>query len=181
MGAALVALPADTELFGAVRRTVGTERNDLYDTVNSLGDGRTLVALLGGMYLLGSRNDKDTATLAFAALVNTGIQTEGLKRLTGRARPGMDDGGDFEGPRISQGYTSFPSGHTGAAFAVATVLAKRHPKQKWLYYGLASAVGLSRIQKGAHFPGDVLAGAAIGIYTGNWTVKHGPRLIEIRF
>lgn len=181
IGAALLALPMDKDLFKSVRRATGTGNNDFFDTANSLGDGTVLIPLLGGMYLLGGKSDKDTATLAFAALVNAGLTTEGLKRLTGRERPDTDGGGEFHGPRFENGYNSFPSGHTSAAFAVATVLANRNPKQKWLYYGLASAVGVARIRKGAHFPADVLAGAGVGIYVGNWTLNHGPRLIEFRW
>lgn len=62
---------------------------------------------------------------------------------------------------------SFPSGHTTAAFAVASILFFCFPKK----YGtpalfLAILVGLSRIYLGVHFPSDVAAGAFIGLFVG---------------
>ena len=65
---------------------------------------------------------------------------------------------------------SFPSGHTITAFAAATALylaCTDSPGRRplWLF-GLAAAAGLSRIAVGAHWPGDVLAGAAIGLIAG---------------
>jgi undecaprenyl-diphosphatase len=82
---------------------------------------------------------------------------------------------------------SFPSGHTQTAFTVATVLIwaySRAGKLNWLraaiILGIASLIGVSRIYVGAHFPLDVLGGAALGTLTalpccwlvGRWTTKH---------
>jgi len=58
---------------------------------------------------------------------------------------------------------SFPSGHTAAAFVMATLLGYIHP---WLFpaAGLwASAVGFSRIYLGVHYPTDVMAGIVLGV------------------
>ena len=67
---------------------------------------------------------------------------------------------------------SFPSGHTTSAFATAvffsSVYSDYFPDSKWKPYILgsslltASLVGYLRYESGAHFPTDVLAGAAIG-------------------
>jgi len=60
---------------------------------------------------------------------------------------------------------SFPSGHTIAAFSVATVIARRYPNQRWVpyvAYGLAAVVGFSRLTLSAHFPSDVFVGGALG-------------------
>jgi membrane-associated phospholipid phosphatase len=59
-------------------------------------------------------------------------------------------------------------------------MAKHHPKQKWIYYGLATAVGFSRVRAGQHFPSDVLAGAGLGIYAANNSLN-GTNLISIKF
>ena len=86
---------------------------------------------------------------------------------------GGPEAGDFTGPGLKDGYVSFPSGHTSAAFAVGTVLAKRYPKYKWAFYGLATLVGIARMQKSAHFPSDVLVGAGLGIYAANHAIQAG--------
>lgn len=66
---------------------------------------------------------------------------------------------------------SFPSGHTSAAFALAGTLSKEHPKNKWLYIGLASVVGWSRVAQGRHHWLDVVAGAGIGYASGRWAAE----------
>ena len=151
------------------------------DAVNSLGTPQVLVPALAAMYLLGNRDDKDTANMAISALASAAIVTQGMKYMTGRARPNMADAGVFVGPHAGKGHDSFPSGHTAAAFAVATVVADRHPEQKWLYYSLATAVGVARVRKSAHFPSDVLVGAAVGMYAGDKALQGSRGILSIRF
>jgi membrane-associated phospholipid phosphatase len=65
---------------------------------------------------------------------------------------------------------SMPSGHTLTAFAVAAgiyfaIPLARRRRHAWLWL-LAVGTGLSRIAVGAHWPGDVAVGAALGILAG---------------
>jgi undecaprenyl-diphosphatase len=58
---------------------------------------------------------------------------------------------------------SFPSGHSAAAAAFTGALAMEAPKSVVLPVGVAAAgVAFSRVYTGAHYPGDVLAGLALG-------------------
>jgi undecaprenyl-diphosphatase len=58
---------------------------------------------------------------------------------------------------------SFPSGHATVSFACATVLALAVPRlAPWLYV-LAALVAFSRVYVGVHYPGDVVAGAVLGV------------------
>jgi undecaprenyl-diphosphatase len=57
---------------------------------------------------------------------------------------------------------SFPSDHATAAFAIAVAVLLRHRKAGILALALATLVSLGRVAVGTHYPGDVLAGAALG-------------------
>jgi undecaprenyl-diphosphatase len=134
------------------------------------------------MYLMGGDDDRKSGVTAISAMINGAVMTQGLKMLIGRERPG--ESGDelrLGGPRHDAYDSSFPSGHTSLAFAVATVMANHEPKRKWLYYGLATAVGVSRIRKSAHFPSDVLVGAGVGIYAGRSALDSGGRPLHFKF
>jgi undecaprenyl-diphosphatase len=61
--------------------------------------------------------------------------------------------------------SSFPSGHTLAAFCTAFDLAES-PAETAAYVGFASAVAISRVHLRAHHPSDVVGGAAIGSVLG---------------
>ncbi len=80
-------------------------------------------------------------------------------------------------------FHSFPSGHTGIAFANATFLQRRYG---WKFgvpaYVLATYVGWGRVYAKKHHWWDVVAGAAIGagaalIYTRPFAEKHELSLV----
>ncbi len=63
---------------------------------------------------------------------------------------------------------SFPSGHTSAAFMMATLISYfSQPfadlSLVFLLYGWAALIGFSRVILGVHFPTDTLMGAVLGI------------------
>lgn len=61
---------------------------------------------------------------------------------------------------------SFPSGHTGAAFAVATVMLLCMPKKCGIpAIFLATLIAFSRLYNGVHYPTDVLGALLIGVLT----------------
>ena len=59
--------------------------------------------------------------------------------------------------------TSFPSGHSAAAFAFATGAGHVMPMAAIPLRLLATAVAYSRVHTGVHYPGDVVAGSLIGV------------------
>jgi len=119
-----------------------------------------------------------TFLLAGEAVINAEILTTVMKDIDRRLKPiEVPPNGSFadtwfqanDGSLI-RGIGSFPSGHTIAAFSVATVFADRHPKYKWVAYGLAGVVGFSRVSLQAHHPSDVFAGAVLGYAIAHYTV-----------
>jgi membrane-associated phospholipid phosphatase len=72
---------------------------------------------------------------------------------------------------------SFPSGHTCLAFASAHALAYLIPRWRWAFYAVAALVGVERIGENAHYCSDVVAGAALGVFSAYLARRLiGPRL-----
>lgn len=63
---------------------------------------------------------------------------------------------------------ALPSGHTASAFALVGAMVGLRWRAKWLVMAalMALAIGWSRVAAGAHWPSDVLAGAALGLVCG---------------
>jgi undecaprenyl-diphosphatase len=143
----------------------------LSDVGNEVGSGGSLLALSGILLMVGyvfhrasfKRAGWDTLIAhAVAGGVNTAI-----KHLVGRGRPKFmhTDVSTFL-PFGGKGWDSFPSGHSMATFAVATVLAVRFPKARWIIIVTAVAVSISRLIRASHFLTDIVAGAALGVLIG---------------
>ncbi|MFB7586774.1 phosphatase PAP2 family protein [Streptomyces sp. NPDC056169] len=86
------------------------------------------------------------------------------KRLVHRPRP------DREAARVvvsrhvrMPDSASFPSGHTASAVAFAAAVGVVLPGVAVPLGALAAAVGYSRVHTGVHYPGDVVAGAVLGV------------------
>lgn len=84
-----------------------------------------------------------------------------LKNSIKRRRPD-DVIAEFVAFLIPSDKFSFPSGHTAAAFVMATLVSFYYPTFSLLAYSLASVIGFSRVLLGVHFPSDLLAGALLG-------------------
>jgi len=120
-----------------------------------------------------------TFLLAGEAVIDSEILTTVMKDIDRRLKPiEVPPNGSFadtwfqshDGSLI-RGIGSFPSGHTIAAFSVATVFADRYPKYRWVAYGLAGLVGFSRVSLQSHHPSDVFAGAVLGYAIAHYTVQ----------
>jgi undecaprenyl-diphosphatase len=85
------------------------------------------------------------------------------KQAFGRDRPSI---ADFPRARLGRvpASLSFPSGHSAAAAAFAAAVAMEAPARIAVPVAVtAGAVCFSRVYTGVHYPGDVLAGASLGV------------------
>jgi diacylglycerol kinase family enzyme/membrane-associated phospholipid phosphatase len=94
---------------------------------------------------------------ASSALVNVV-----LKRIFGRVRPDMANLRSERTLRRSPVTQSFPSGHSSSAAAFVTGVAMESPLAGAALAPVALGVGYSRVHVGVHYPGDVVAGMAVG-------------------
>jgi membrane-associated phospholipid phosphatase len=138
------------------------------------------IGVLGGFYLAGSLADNDKAIAVAqdgltASIIASGLITPAIKIVAGRSRPYDNTGTtDFNSLGAANPNSSFPSGHTTEAFALASVISA-HYEETWIKasaYTVAGLVGIARTYHDAHFASDVLAGAFIGNWVGQSVVSH---------
>jgi len=136
------------------------------------------IAALAVGRLTGNDRLSEVGLRTTEAIVASGAIVGVAKGIVGRQRPFLEknDPTDFfVGRGFANGaLTSFPSGHTAAAFSAATVLSLE-ARRTWpnaapvitpLLYGGATAVGLARMYDSKHWASDVALGATIGTFSG---------------
>jgi membrane-associated phospholipid phosphatase len=84
-----------------------------------------------------------------------------VKLAVGRERPAPADA-LIRLPSSS----SFPSSHAAMSVAAAFALSRARPELAGAWWAAAVLMAASRVYVGAHRPGDVVAGAALGAVTG---------------
>ena len=91
---------------------------------------------------------------------------EAIKAIAGRGRPfvgGEADAFNFSPFVRSEAFSSFPSGHALAAFAVAFSVSAVWPRLQVAMWVYAVLICLSRVVLLAHHPSDVVVGALVGV------------------
>lgn len=157
----VLTLGVNQSLFLTINQASRYTGDALWANLTILGDGLVVFALV--LPFAGRRPDAVWALL-LTGLLGT-LATHGLKALFGGGRPAAIlplESFHIIGPVLQS--NSFPSGHTIAAFSFAGAVSLLFHR-RWLTATLlilATLAGLSRIAVGAHWPLDVLGGAAIG-------------------
>jgi membrane-associated phospholipid phosphatase len=67
---------------------------------------------------------------------------------------------------LDHAIQSFPSAHAATAVGLACGMTAVYPHARWVFALAAMMAALQRLVTGAHYPSDVLAGAAIGCLAG---------------
>ena len=113
---------------------------------------------------------KRALTLPFFEIATAQCLSVAVVRLTkvliGRARPDMflkSGLYGFHGFQLDHHYHSFPSGHSMAAFTLATSLSLLYPRYRLQFYLAALVLSFSRAFITEHYLSDILGTASIGI------------------
>jgi undecaprenyl-diphosphatase len=155
----------DGALYAAVAATSTPTLDRALRRLSHAADHSKLSLGIAAALALSGARARRAALVGVAAVAVASAATNLLgKRLVHRARP------DREAARVTvdryvpmPASASFPSGHTAAAVAFATAVGVVLPEAAVPLGALASAVGYSRVHTGVHYPGDVAAGAVLGI------------------
>lgn len=169
------------ELAAWLRERLGGDPKRELEFIGQFGALTSILIVAACVWLLDPGRRAELVRLALA-MVAASLGCLVLKMLIGRPRPKFGDPGVLLGPwgaypidadvgvrhawevwaDISSDLWSMPSSHTAAAVALSAVLARWYRPLTPLVVTLASLVACSRILFGAHYPSDVLMGAAVG-------------------
>jgi membrane-associated phospholipid phosphatase len=142
--------------------------------LSEVGDQPQMRALCGGVIGLGLlRRDRQLvrtgARMLAAHTLATFIKNQ-VKLRVDRTRPrSREDAGDIHAHKIKPGRdtakeeTSFPSGHSAGAAAVARAFVRDYPGYAAPAYAAGGLIALAQIPRCAHYPTDVGSGLAIGL------------------
>ena len=112
------------------------------------------VYALNAFGVKGKNNFGNRTAIVVKSLLINDLMVSSLKKWVDSDRPNGDP-------------HSFPSGHTSTAFALAHFMHKEYGDRSIWYsigaYSCATAVGVMRVAKNAHWISDVVAGAGFGM------------------
>jgi membrane-associated phospholipid phosphatase len=178
--AALIALDSHDAPYFRNTSTFAGFNSVFTGNATAIGTAAVPVSLYATGLISKDSKMKGTALLAGEAVADSEILSFVLKDAFNRARPGSiqptqnfwDTWFESRGSFINS-RGGMPSGHAIAAFSVATIVARRYGKHKWVpyvSYGMAALVGFSRLTLSAHFVSDVFVGGALGYSVSRFAV-----------
>ena len=165
-------LRADRKTAAAALRHEDSLPVRLLEHVADLGDQPPMRILCGSVIAVGLFGGNRRLAIAgvrmLAAHTLATLVKDAVKHRVDRTRPrSLDKPGKDARPRPGDSEakeeTSFPSGHSAGAAAVARAFARSYPEHALPAYAAASILALAQIPRCAHYPTDVGAGLAIGV------------------
>ena len=125
------------------------------------------IVLVGAWFLVGwlrrRPRDRHGAIAALLAALAALVVNQVIALFWQRPRPFVIHPGNVHLLLSHSTDASFPSDHAAAAFAITTVLVVFHRRWGALALLGAALVAYARVYVGDHYPGDVAAGAVIGV------------------
>lgn len=140
--------------------------DELMLLITHLGDMGIFWILLAGVLLLIPETRKSGVIVAVALCLDVIVCNGILKNVFARTRP-FDVNEAVQLLIVAPKDFSFPSGHTGASFAVVAALYFAGEKKLWkASLVLAVLIAVSRMYLYVHYPTDILGGMLVGITVG---------------
>lgn len=168
-------MPFDKDIRKEFYKNHNNTKDKITDVGNGYGNLITPVVLGTGIYSYGlffkDGYVRETGRMIFESVLFSGIITNAIKVVSGRSRPYTERGPDFYTMfTLDDGSVSFPSAHVTVAFALSSVLANRiHNTYASVgLYSLSTVTALSRLYSDKHWSSDVVLGAAIGYFVGDY-------------
>lgn len=158
----------------------------LLRVIGEAGDQPQLRLLCAGMAVAGlvrgdARMVRAGARMLLAHEIATQVKSA-VKQSVDRWRPRSSADGKEHRPQAGgqrdKELSSFPSGHSAGALAVAGAFAAEYPQHRTAALAAAGAIGAIQVPTCAHYPSDVLAGLGVGgVAAGlvNWLWRPGRR------
>jgi membrane-associated phospholipid phosphatase len=165
-GLALLSFVDEPVNDGMIRARTGAS-NDVAGFFRHFGSpevyGTVALGLVTAGLASGDHGVRDAGLRVAGSLGTAGVLVLAAKLATGRPRP-ADHGDDMDDFAPFSGRSSFPSGHTTMAFALATSLSDEidQPLATVGLYTAAAGTAWSRMNDHKHWLSDVVAGAALG-------------------
>jgi membrane-associated phospholipid phosphatase len=152
--------------------------------VSRLGDWPEHFALGAALATIAWRRGNKKWTRVFIsmllALALAGAAARVIKIATGRARPSVKIEEAWNGPRVSERFHAFPSGHTAASTAFFAVLLFANWRIGFACWPIPILIGFSRMYVGAHYLSDVVCAALLGFLCAFLAVRLLPSEIPNR-
>jgi membrane-associated phospholipid phosphatase len=156
------AAEVDRALYNAVTLTPTPRMDAVMRNVSKAANhSRVSIAIAALLGAAGGPRGRRAATSGLVCVAaSSAIINLAIKPLGRRRRPERPEAPARAVPMPRS--RSFPSGHTAAAVAFASGVARELPPAGIPLQTLAALVGYSRVHTGVHYPGDVVAGAVLG-------------------